>query len=276
MTDKKNIILSGGGIKGIAHIGSLYALEQLKILPDITHFAGTSVGALIIGLFAVGYSPVELYEFIKVFNFVEVKHIDINNIPNFGLDTGLKMQYVIKRLIINKGLNENITLQELYNITKKHLTFTTVCINTIKACYISHENYPNLELVKAIMMSIAIPIIFCPVIHEDNMYIDGGCLDNFPIGLFEHDITNTIGIIILDPNERVEINDFETYLFRVVKCVGYGLHGSYKLNKYYVNSTVEINAEFVDSTNFDIDDDTKDKLFLVGYDAIVNNLEKLV
>lgn len=275
-TDKKYIVLSGGGIRGIAHIGALYALEKLDVLKHITHFAGTSVGSLIIGLYVIGYTPIELYEFIKVFNFKEVKHIDINNIPNFGLDTGSKMEYVIKRLIVNKGLNENITLQELYNITKKHLIFTTVCINTIQACYISHEEYPQMELSKVIMMSLAIPIIFCPIIYENNMYVDGGCLDNFPICVFQNNIKETIGIIIIDSTDRVEINDFETYLFRVVKCIGHGLHGSYKLHKHYINSTIEINANFVDSTDFDIENSVKDELFLIGYDAIVNNLEKLV
>jgi NTE family protein len=274
--NKTHLVLGGGGIRGISHIGALYALEKLDVLQHITHFAGTSVGSLIIGLYSIGYSPKELYEFIKVFNFNEVKNIDINNISNFGLDTGSKMAYVIKRLIKNKNLSENITLQEIFDLTKKHLIFTTVCINTLQACYVSHETHPKLELFQAIMMSSAIPIIFCPVLYENNMYVDGGCLDNFPISIFQDNIKETIGITILDSTDRVDINDFETYLFRVVKCIGHGLHGSYKLHKNYVDATIEINANFVDSIDFDIDTNTKDELFLIGYDVVLNNLEKLV
>lgn len=273
MVEKKNIVLSGGGIKGISLVGALYALEKLDILREIVNFAGASVGSLIIGLLVIGYSPLELYEFIKVFDFTEAKGIDINNIQNFGLDTGSKIQYIIKRLITNKSHSENITLQELYDFTKKHITFTTVCVNTMKVCYISHENYPHLELVKAIMMSLAIPLIFCPVIHENNMYIDGGCLDNFPICVFKNDMKSTFGILIMDPIERIEIDNFETYLIRVVKCIA---NGSYKnkLNKY--KNIIEINAEIINSVDFDIDDKMKDNLFLIGYDAVVNNLDKLI
>jgi NTE family protein len=278
MNNKTNLVLSGGGIKGVTHIGALYALEKLDILQHITHFAGTSVGSLIIGLYAVGYTPLELFEFSKAFDFKEMKCIDINNIQNYGLDDCSKIQYVIKRLIMNKKIAENITLQVLYDITKKHLTFTTVCVNTMKSCYISHETHPQLELVTAIQMSLAIPLIFCPVIYENNMYIDGGCLDNFPISVFKDNMENTIGLIIIDSNERIDINDLETYFIRVFKCIANGVSGAYshKLHEKCEKCTIEIDASIINSIDFDINDTTKDELFLIGYDTVLNNLDKLV
>ena len=275
MTEKTKLVLSGGGVKGIAHVGALYALDKLDILNNITEFAGTSVGSLVLALYVIGYKSLEMYEFIKAFNFNELKNMDINNIYLYGLDTGTKLEYVIKRLITNKKFNDNITLQELYNITKKNIIFTTVCVNNMNICYVSHEKYPTLELVKAIMMSLSIPLIFCPIKYENDMYVDGGCLNNFPINLFKNNLDNTIGVLIIDSNERIEINDFETYMFRVLKCVARGL-ATGGIHSNYEKHTVEINIEFINSIDFDIDDSTKDKLFLIGFDTVMNNLEKLV
>ena len=70
--EKTKLVLSGGGIKGIAHVGALYALDKLDILNNITEFAGTSVGSLVLALYVIGYKPVEMYEFIKAFNFKSV------------------------------------------------------------------------------------------------------------------------------------------------------------------------------------------------------------
>lgn len=278
MTHKTNLVLSGGGIKGITHIGALYALEKLDILQHITHFAGTSVGSLIIGLYVVGYSPLELYEFVKAFNFKEAKGVDINNIQYYGLDDGNKIQYILKRLISNKKMPDTITLEELYTITKKHITLTTVCINTMKTCYISHITHPKLELVKAIMMSISIPLIFCPVHYENDMYIDGACLDNYPMSVFKDNLKSTIGIILSDSSERIDINDLETYFIRVFKCIANSVSGSnaFKLHNKYDKCTIEINVNIIDSIDFDIGESIKDDLFLVGFDAIVNNVDKLV
>lgn len=272
MKEKKNLALSGGGIKGITHLGALYALDKLDILQNITHFSGTSVGSLIIGLHVIGYSPLELYEFIKVFNFDELKNMDINNINNFGFDTGTKMEYVIRRLITNKGFNNNITLQEIFNKTGKHITLTTVCVNTMTLCLLSHDLWPDLELAKAIMMSITIPLIFCPVIYNNNMYVDGACLDNFPVNVFG-DMEETIGLIITESNDRVDINDLETYMIRVFKCIA---NSSNNNHKHFEKCTIQINADIIGAVDFDINDQLKDQLFLIGYDAIVNNLEKLV
>ncbi len=274
MIEKTKLVLSGGGIKGICHVGALYALDKLDLLNNILEFAGTSVGSLIIALYVVGYKPIEMYEFIKAFNFDELKNMDINNIYLFGLDTGTKLEYVIRRLITNKGFNDNITLQELYDITKKKIIFTTVCVNNMKVCYLSHDNYPSLGVVKAILMSLSIPLIFCPIIYENDMYVDGGCLDNFPMNVFKNNMNETIGILITDSKVRIEINDFETYMFRVLKCVANGLTGG--IHNNYEKYTVEINIDFINSIDFDIDEAIKDKLFLVGFDTVISNLEKLI
>ena len=87
----------------------------------------------------MGYSPAELYDFIKLFDLNKIKNISILNIHSFGFDTGHKFEYIIKRLIKGKGYSENITLKELYDKTNKKIILVTVCLNTMEVCYLSHE-----------------------------------------------------------------------------------------------------------------------------------------
>ena len=271
---KSKLVLSGGGIKGIAHIGALYALEQINCLSSITEFSGTSVGSLIIALHVIGYTASELYDFIKLFNLGKLKDISIVNIQLFGLDTGSRVEYVIKRLINGKNLNENITLKELYEKTSKKIIFVTVCLNNMEVCYVSHETFPELPLYLAIRMSISIPLIYCPVIYQDKMYIDGGCLDNYPISIFKDNITETIGIILFDAKDNVEkIDNFETYIFRVLDCMIRGM--MLNLKNGYDQHTIEIHVESINIANYEIDNIKKDELFIKGYKAVMNNIEKL-
>lgn len=264
MKYKKKLVMSGGGIKGIAHIGALYALDKMNYLDKIEEFAGTSVGSLVIAMYIVGYAPAEMYDFIKWFDMSKLKDISIHNVSSFGLDTGSRIEYVLKKLISKKKLDENITLKQLFDIRKKKIIFTTACLNTAKPCYISHENYPDIPLYLAIRMSAALPIIYCPVKYENKLYIDGGCIDNYPISNFKDNLDDTIGVLLIDiPNEEECIDNLETVILRVLNCITLGMQSNSK--KGYEKQTIEINVDMFNIINFDISDKIKDEIFLQGY-----------
>ena len=271
---KTKLVLSGGGIKGISHIGALYALEKLKCLEHIEEFAGTSIGSLIIALYVIGYSGSELYDFIKMFDLGKLKKLSILNIHSFGLDTGSRIEYVIKRLLKGKNLDENITLNELYDKNKKKIIFIAVCLNTMDICHISYETFPELPLYLAIRMSISIPLIYCPVTYKDNIYVDGGCLDNYPISIFKDNLHDTIGILLIDAKDKVDkIDDLETYILRVFQCIMYGM--SLNSKHGYESNTIDIHVESINIVNYEIDDIKKDELFIKGYKSVMNSIDKL-
>jgi|LakMenEpi03Aug12_release.lakeMendotaPanAssembly.Ray.scaffolds.fasta_scaffold273181_2 NTE family protein len=272
---KTKLVLSGGGLKGISHIGALYALEKIGCMNSIQEFAGTSAGSLVIALYLIGYSATELYDFIKLLNLEKLKNISILNIQSFGLDTGSRIEFVIKRLIKEKGHDENITLKDLYAKTNKMVTFITVCLNSMEICYVSHKTFPDLPLYLAIRMSLSIPFIYCPVIYKDNMYIDGACLDNYPITVFKDNLNETIGILLIDAKDNTRtIDNLETYILRVLECMMYGMTLGSK--KGFENNTIEIHVESISIVNYEINNNKKDELFLKGYKAIMNNKDKLI
>jgi NTE family protein len=263
---KTNLVLCGGGIKGIAHIGVLFALKELGFLTNYQNFIGT--------LYLIGYSPAELYDCIKLLDLDKLKSINMVNIDQFGLDTGENYEYTIKRLIKNKGLSDNITLKEFYTKTNKKLILVSVCLNTTEVCYLSHETFPDLPLYLAIRMTTSIPLIYCPVIYEKRMYVDGACIDNYPISVFKDELNKTLGIFMVEtPYKEAEILDLETFIFKILQCMMIGLFVNSK--KGYENYTIEVDTGDVDFADYSITGEIKDSLFLEGYRSIMNNLGKL-
>lgn len=271
----KNIVLCGGGIKGIIHIGALYAFEELGILVNFENYVGTSVGGLILALHIIGYTPAELYDFIKLFDLTKLKNISIANLDTFGLDVGNNIEYVLKRLIGGKGVNENITMGELYEKTNKKLTLVAICLNTLEACYISHETFPELPLFTAIRMTTSIPFIYSPVSYKGKMYIDGACMDHYPISMFKDNLNETIGVLLIDSKTEIEeIDNLETYIIRVLQSMMIGMFINSK--KGYEESTIEIYVDLIDFSDYGISDEKKDMFFIKGYKAVMDNINKII
>lgn len=271
---KKNLVLSGGGVKGIAHVGALFGLQKLDLLDKFDTFSVASVGAIVASLYIIGYTPAELYDFIKLFDFQKLKNIDINNITNYGLDNGEKLTYVLKRLIKNKCQNENVTLKEIYEKYKKKIIYSVVCVNDMDVRYMSHETDPALELHKIIRMTSAIPFYFCPVLHNGKYYIDGGAWDNYPMYCFEDRLDNTIGIFLYGGKTTIkDINDPETYLLQVMRCLLYSF--TLQARKGYEQNTINIHLEHISVLEFDITPDMKDILFIIGVQSVLEQKDKL-
>ena len=270
LKNKKILIFSGGGVKGVAHIGVLNALYDLGYLNQFHTFACASVGTLIASLYLIGYDPKELWEFIKKFDLSKIRCLNVLNFfENLGLDCGKNLDYVIKRLISAKGHKEDITLGELFQKTKKKLILTTVCINTKQTYYISHETHPFLPLHKAIRMSISIPIYYTPVEHHGKFFIDGGCIDNYPIHIFEKELSNVLGIhLSFSPITEEKIDNLETFLLNVVQCLLIGVN--FNSIKGYESYTIEINTDCVNFIDFDLNINKKQQLYDLGWKAIMD------
>lgn len=76
-----------------------------------------------------------------------------------------------------------------------------------------------MKVLDAIRISISIPIIFVPCVFENKIFVDGGCLDNYPIHLFKQNMNKTIGIYVNDyKNYVANINNVEEYLKNIMDC----------------------------------------------------------
>jgi predicted acylesterase/phospholipase RssA len=272
------LVLSGGGVRGIATLGALILLQEHGCLEHVNVYSGTSIGALLAALLSIGYEPDELNKEIWDINLNDLRSVDLwNFLNNFGLDTGNKITDTLKDLFRKKNINKDITFGELYKNTGKTLILTGTLVNKHKLEIFSHKTHPKCKIIDAVRISISIPFLFSSPKYENNYYSDGGILNNYPISCLEEYINkedHVIGINLMHEfsmKERVQINtkDFPTFSKHLVYTAIEEINRLRNLlSKYecsYKNiSTIEINTEGIGSIPINITDDNKKKLFSLG------------
>ncbi len=185
----KNLVLSGGGPAGFSIYGAISNLskENIWYLKDIEKIYGTSIGSFIAVVISLNYEWETLDDYFMKRPWNEVVNIDpgmfIDAYKSKGILDESYVKECIKYLFTAKELNENITLKELYDYNKINLYLYTTEINNdiLEKIELSHYNYPDLPVVKALSMSMAFPFIFQPICNNEKCFIDGGLLNNFPI-----------------------------------------------------------------------------------------------
>lgn len=188
------LVLSGGGVRGFAHMGVIQALNENGIYPDV--ISGTSAGAIAATLYADGYTPEEVRGFFKEKELL--KYIEII-IPKKGL---VKMTGIIK--LLKKYLRAK-TFEEL-----KIPIYIAACnINTGKTEYFSEG-----ELLKPLIASASIPVLFEPVKIGPHLYVDGGVMDNFPIKPIEGNADQIIGVFVCPINYQENIPNLKAIAIR--------------------------------------------------------------
>lgn len=259
--NSKNIlVLSGGAVKGLSQIGALHCLESHGLLKDIHTIAGTSAGSMVGLMYCIGYQPMELFKVLKLIDFKSTKKIETYNIINkYGFDDGSRMILVLEKLMNAKNYNKDITFKELYKKTNINLIVTGTCVNDKKVYYFSHNNYPKMRVLDAVRISISIPVLFTPVIYENKVFVDGGCMDNFPIHLFNDRLNNVIGIYVADHRDKhEEIKTISDYLNNTIQCFLEGM--SQKDTNKYDKVIIKIKCLYNDDSTENII-----KLFDDGY-----------
>ena len=185
----KRLVLPGGGAAGIRLMGTLQRLHEKKIwnVENIETIYSVSAGSLLAVLLALKFNWETITDYIIKRPWSDVYKISLNNIFDIFLKKGFyDVDFFItffKPFFDSKDISINITLKQLYDITGVDCHFCTVELNSFVFTDVSHENYPDLEVVKAVQMSAAYPVFISPVFIENKCYIDGGLLCNYPINI---------------------------------------------------------------------------------------------
>lgn len=158
---KIGIALSGGGVRGVAHLGVLKALNENNIFPN--RVSGTSAGAIAGALYCAGNSPDEIFEIIVKTNYFKFLR------PAISWTGILKMDSIEELYLKYFPDNDFASL-------KIPLTVAATDVKKAKAVYFSEG-----PLIKPIMASSCIPGMFDPIMIGKNHYVDGGVLNNLPV-----------------------------------------------------------------------------------------------
>lgn len=269
------LVVGGGGIKGLCALGAITRLNELKILRQPEILCGTSCGAMICILLLIGYSSVDICDLLVELDFTMLFKIDIEDIfdsPHVGLGTNDKFIVILKKLMKNKGINPNITFKELYKLIPRQLIVTGTCINDMTLHYFSAKNTPNMPVSLAVQISMTVPVMFKPIHYDGKLWIDGGCLNNYPIEPFQNNLDDVIGINLdgIDKdNNKYECKTFEdqqSYLGQILACLIRGV----SLNKpiFYDNVTINIICDSGVSFEWGITKENKMELYKNGMLAV--------
>lgn len=195
-----NLVISGGGVKGVALLGCVEVLERYDMLKSIKNYIGCSIGSVVSLMLVCNYSYTELKDFVYTFvlNEINEKQIDVNNMfgifTTYGLDNGSIIYSIVDKLLTLKNLDVNISFMSLTKKTGKNLIITGANISDSQYEYFSVDTTPDMSIKTAIRISTSYPIIFTPVIYNEKYYVDAGLYNNFPLQYFLNNVNTTIGI----------------------------------------------------------------------------------
>ncbi|MCL5127385.1 patatin-like phospholipase family protein [Algibacter sp. L4_22] len=231
---KVGLVLSGGGAKGLAHIGVLKVIDSLGI--KIDYVAGTSMGAIIGGLYAAGYSGNQLDSIFHEVDFDKLISDDLPRSSKAFYERDNAERYAVKLPFDNFKIKLPSALsrgQNTYNLfssltlpfngisdfNKLHIPFFCIATNVETGKQVVLDTG---DLTQSIMASSALPSLYQPVIINNNVLIDGGVTNNYPIEeLRAKGMDKIIGVDVQDgllnrdellsaPDVLFQINNFRT------------------------------------------------------------------
>jgi NTE family protein len=234
----KNLALEGGGIRGIAYVGAIKALEEKQLLQNIENIAGTSVGAITAALLCVGYSAEELEKelsSIKFQKFNDGRGIFFGGFyrvsKKYGWYRGEKITDWINNLLHKKTGITNITFQQLFELSRKDKRYKNLYVtatNLSKQNWqtLNYKTFPQMRIADALRISASIPIYYTAIFMAEDgtlynkpqknvktsIMADGGFLANYPIQLFDdtYEKSATLGLR-LDNDNQIKNNDSSKY-----------------------------------------------------------------
>lgn len=157
---KIGLVLSGGGSRGISHLGMIKALQEFEVPIDI--ISGSSSGAIAGALFSYGYSPDEILKIVSEISFLKLLKPAISK-------TGLL------RMDSTESLFRKYFDEDNFSALKIPLTVCATDLCKGRSVYFSEG-----PLLKPLMASSCIPVFFDPITIDGELYVDGGLLNNFP------------------------------------------------------------------------------------------------
>ncbi|SIT79121.1 patatin-like phospholipase family protein [Pontibacter indicus] len=158
---KVGLALSGGAARGIAHLGVLKAFDEIGIKPAI--LSGVSSGAIVAVFYAAGYSPDDILRLIKELRIYRVMRLAIGQVGILHLDEVEKLYF---RYLGEGATFEDLDIPVIIGTTDMHAGATV--------------NFSSGELIKPLIASSAVPILYRPVQYQGMLLNDGGLLDNLP------------------------------------------------------------------------------------------------
>lgn len=231
---KVGLVLSGGGAKGFAHIGTLKVIDSLGIKVD--YIAGTSMGAIIGSLYSAGYSGKQLDSIFKSIDFDKLINDKFSRHSKSLIERNDSERYILSlpfdkfKIKLPSGISRGqnvygllykllLPIKDISNFENLPIPFFCIATNIETGAPVLMDSG---NLAQAVSASGAFPSLFQPVEIDDKLYIDGGVTNNYPIEeLKARGVDIIIGVDVQDdlkdretlksaPEILMQINNYRT------------------------------------------------------------------
>ena len=217
----KHLVISGGGPIIIQILSAIQDLEKKNYLNmnDIESIYGTSAGAILAVIFSLKFDWDTLNDYIikrpwKDLFAIKLQHI-LDSYKKKGIFDIKTIEKCFKPLFDAKDVPLDITLKEFYDLTKIDIHIFAFEINEYKIVDISYLTHPDLQVLKAVQMTCAIPVLIEPVFIDNKCFMDGGVACNYPLNFCIESGKNPdeiLGFKNKYPDEKIEITEDSTLL----------------------------------------------------------------
>ena len=278
---KLGIALSGGGIRGAVHIGVLRAFEENNIKIDV--IGGTSSGSLVAALYAMGYTPVHIYELFKRYG---------KTITNMGTTSILNGvgNYIVNKKFNISGINDGNSIEDLYNEfanrkniykmsdMKMPIVIPTVDIKDGREYVFTSKKSKNKSYKKyitdisvggAVRASSSFPGVFCPYEFENHIFLDGGTVDNIPVSEVVKCGADKVITVNFEPIEITTESNVMDIVLRTIDIMG---------NKIIENDVEKSDFVLTIPTDNEIgflDSNQTEKCYECGYNTAMKKMKEI-
>lgn len=277
------VALAGGGLKGLAHVGALQALEELGV--KIEYLSGTSSGSIFASFYAMGYSVDEIKEktmkHYKILTKIEKTPLFIAGATYLtsgvakieGLISGENIENLVKTMSKDKPITNMNQIEIPFAITTVDTISTKECIFLSKK--IDKENTDEIEYIydapvaTATRASMSFPGIYTPCQYGKYNFIDGGTKDNLPVKILKDMGADKTIALSFKIDEYEPKEDIFAILLRTVDI--FSLQDVRVAQK---EADVAIEIDCQGTTLLEITD--ADEVIKTGYNTIMNNKEKIL
>ena len=207
----------GGGSRCAVFVQALIELETVGLLTDVREYWGTSAGAYLAMILAIGASPSKIRPILLETKFHKFRDMDVRNLLSFqttwGLDDGLSLLYELERIVGLMGRSSDICLRDVPTL---HIVITNVTLR--ETTVVSAKTYPNIRVVDAVRASMSLPFFYRPYKEplSGHLWIDGALRENFPWNLLptDEEREQTVGFCFNQP--ATEPTSLLQYVFSMV------------------------------------------------------------
>lgn len=251
ITYTTGLALSGGGARGIAHIGVIQALEEHQIYPGV--IAGTSIGSIVGALYAAGMSTSQMLEFATQSSLLKIFR------PRFTFAGLTDLSY------LREKIREFIPHDSFEGLQRPF--YATVC--NLHTGQVEIINSGSLS--KAVEASCSIPMVFDPVVINDKHYVDGGLMNNLPVESIRDKARLIIGVDVM-PQVPLQDASFNIAHQVALRCFEMAIWSNSRISRENCDLLIEPTPVF----NYHIMEFGKvQELFEIGYDAAQDAMPEL-